>query len=143
MKRLNIKFFDEFKELDNLCIDRFGEIDGKRGVTLYIDQMDKNARLGKSSIDGWESDYNNLKDVRHTRNQLAHSQGSFSDKVCTKEQLEFVRYFKKSVKRGKDPLSLLQKNLKKKKARRRFNLFLISSLIIIAIALAVAFLILK
>ncbi len=143
MKRLNIKFFDEFKKLDNLCIDRFGEIDGKRGVTLYIDQMDKNARLGKSSIDGWESDYKNLKDVRHTRNQLAHSQNSFSDKMCTKEQLEFVRSFKKNVKRGKDPLSLLKKNIKRKKARRRFKIFLISSLIILVAVLALIFLIIK
>ena len=143
MKRLNVRFFDEFKNLDNLCIDLFGEIDGQHGVTLYIDQMSKNAKLGKAEIDEWESDYQNLKNVRHTRNLLAHSQESFSDNVCTKEQLEFVRSFKKKVQKGKDPLSLLQKRIAKKKSRSRFNKLLIFLLIVLIAAVIVKFFILK
>ena len=143
MKRLNVSFFDEFKNLDNLCIDLFGEIDGQHGVTLYIDQMSKNAKLGKAEIDEWESDYQNLKNVRHTRNQLAHSQDSFSDKVCTKEQLDFVLSFKKKLQKGRDPLSVLQKSTAKKKTRRRFNALMILLLFSLVIAFFVKLFILK
>lgn len=143
MKRLNIRFFDEYKELDNLCIDLFGEVDGKRGVTLYIDQMSKNAKLGKAEIDEWESDYQNLKDVRHTRNQLAHSHDSFSDKVCTKDQLDFVLSFKKKLQKGRDPLSILQNRTAKKKTRRRFNALMILLLLGLVIAFFIKLFILK
>ena len=50
MKRLNLEFFDEFKELDNLCIDLFGEAHGKRGVTLYIEKMTKKASLMEGKL---------------------------------------------------------------------------------------------
>lgn len=143
MKRLNIRFFDEYKELDNLCIDLFGEIDGKHGVTLYIDQMSKNAKLGKAEIEEWESDYQNLKNVRHTRNQLAHSQDSFSDKVCTKDQLDFVLSFKKKLQKGRDPLSILQKRTAKKKTHRRFNALMILLLLGLVIAFFVKLFVLK
>ena len=143
MKRLNIRFFDEYKELDNLCIDLFGEIDGQRGVTLYIDRMGESSDPGKSEIDDWESDYKNLKDVRRTRNQLAHSQDSFSDKVCTKEQLDFVLSFKKKLQKGRDPLSILQNRTAKKKTRRRFNALMILLLFGLVIAFFVKLFVLK
>ena len=42
MSYLNYEFFDEFKALDNLCRDIYGEsIDNKLGVTLYLEDMDK------------------------------------------------------------------------------------------------------
>ena len=143
MKRLNLEFFDEFKELDNLCIDLFGEEGGKRGVTLYIENMAKNARRGEAKVEGWASDYKMLKNVRHARNQLAHSKSSFSDKLCTKEQLEFVRSFKARVKKGTDPLSLLQGGTEERKSHGAFNAFLILLLIAFIIAFFVKFFVLK
>ena len=42
MGYLNYEFFDEFKALDNLCRDNYGEsIDNKLGVTLYLEDMDR------------------------------------------------------------------------------------------------------
>ena len=143
MKRLNLEFFDEFKELDNLCIDLFGEEGGKRGVTLYIENMTKNAHRGEAKVEGWASDYKMLKDVRHARNQLAHSRSSFSDDICTKEQLEFVRSFKAKLKRGTDPLSLLRGGKEEKKSRGSYNVFLILLLIALIIAFFVKFFIFK
>ena len=143
MKRLNVEFFDEFKELDNLCIDLFGEESGKRGVTLYIENMTKHAHRGEAKVEGWASDYKMLKDVRHARNQLAHSKSSFSDKLCTKEQLEFVRSFKSRVKRGTDPLSLLQGGTNEKKSHGSYNKLLILLLIALIIAFFVKFFVLK
>ncbi len=44
MSYLNYEFFDEFKALDNLCRDIYGEsADNKLGVTLYLEDMDKKA----------------------------------------------------------------------------------------------------
>ena len=143
MKRLNLEFFDEFKELDNLCIDLFGEAGGKRGVTLYIENMAKNAHRGEAKVEGWASDYKMLKDVRHARNQLAHSKSSFSGDLCTKEQLEFVRSLKARVQKGTDPLSLLQGGTNEKKSHGVFNAFLILLLIALIIAFFVKFFVLK
>ena len=143
MKRLNFEFFDEFKALDNLCIDIFGEADGKRGVTLYIENMAKNARLGEAKVDGWASDYKNLKDARHTRNQLAHSRSSFSEKMCTREQLEFVRSFRARMCKGQDPLSLLRKRPEPKKSRGCTGKLIFLLLVALAVACIVKFLILK
>ena len=74
MGYLNYEFFDEFKALDNLCRDIYGEsIDNKLGVTLYLEDMDRKAYQGAFKVSGWTSDYNYLKSVRNTRNELAHS----------------------------------------------------------------------
>ena len=144
MKRLNLEFFDAFKELDNPCIDLFGEVDGKHGVTLYIENMTKNARRGEAKVEGWLSDYKKLKDARHARNQLAHSRSSLSEKLCTKEQLEFVRSFKTRVQKGTDPLSLLHNPPKQKeKSRRSFNKLLVFLLIALIITFFVKFFVLK
>ena len=143
MKRLNLEFFDEFKELDNLCIDLFGEVHGKRGVTLYIETMEKNARRGEAKVEGWVSDLRQLKAARHARNQLAHSKSSFSGDLCTKEQLEFVRSFKARVQKGTDPLSRLQGGTNEKKSHGVFNVFLILLLIALIIAFFVKFFVLK
>ena len=143
MKRLNFEFFDEFKALDNLCIDIFGEANGKRGVSLYIENMEKNARLGEAKIEGWAADYKSLKDARHTRNQLAHSRSSFSEKMCTREQLEFVRSFKARMCKGEDPLSLLQKLPESKKSHGCIGKIVFLLLIALIAACIVKFLILK
>ena len=143
MKRLNVEFFDEFKELDNLCIDLFGEEGGKRGVTLYIETMEKNARRGEAKVEGWVSDLRQLKAARHARNQLAHSKSSFSGDLCTKEQLEFVRSLKARVQKGTDPISLLRGGPEKKKTHGSYNKLLILLLIALIIAFFVKFFVLK
>ena len=47
MGYLNYEFFDEFKALDNLCRDIYGESTAnKLGVTLYLEDMDRNVYRG-------------------------------------------------------------------------------------------------
>ena len=66
MSYLNYEFFDEFKALDNLCRDIYGEsADNKLGVTLYLEDMDKKAYRGTINVSGWASDYNRLKSARN------------------------------------------------------------------------------
>ena len=84
MGYLNYEFFDEFKALDNLCRDIYGEsIDKKLGVTLYLEDMDRNAYQGTFKVSSWISDYNLLKSARNMRNELAHSRNSMMVDICS------------------------------------------------------------
>ena len=110
MNYLNYEFFDEFKQLDQLCRDIYGRTsDNKLGVTLYLDDMDQHPD-GRYKVVGWKEDYRRLKQVRHLRNELAHSRSSFSDPVCSQEDIDFVRLFRSKILSANDPLSLLRKH---------------------------------
>ena len=112
MNHLNYEFFDEFKSLDNLCRDIYGKtVDNKLGVTMYLDDMDRNARLGSIKIAGWRLDYNRLKRCRYIRNELAHSRTSFSNDICSREDIDFIRSFKSRIIHQTDPISLLKRSV--------------------------------
>ena len=110
MSYLNYEFFEEFKALDNLCRDIYGEsIDNKLGVTLYLEDMDRKAYQGAFKVFGWTSDYNQLKNARNIRNELAHSRNSFSSDICSQEDIDFVRSFRTRILNQTDPIALLRK----------------------------------
>ena len=110
MGYLNYEFFDEFKALDNLCRDIYGEsVDNKLGVTLYLEDMDSNAYQGAFKIYGWASDYNRLKSARNIRNELAHSRNSMTVDICSQEDIDFVRSFRAKILNQTDPLAMLRK----------------------------------
>jgi hypothetical protein len=113
MNYLNYEFFDEFKKLDNLCRDIYGKsADNKLGVTLYLDDMDKNSYLGNFKVENWSWDYAHLKRARHIRNELAHSRNSFSVDLCSQEEIDFVRSFRERILNQTDPLALLREKLR-------------------------------
>ena len=110
MGYLNYEFFDEFKALDNLCRDIYGEsIDNKLGVTLYLEDMDRKAYQGAFKVSGWTSDYNQLKNARNIRNELAHSRNSMTVDICLQEDIDFVRSFRARILNQTDPIALLRK----------------------------------
>jgi len=110
MSYLNYEFFDEFKALDNLCRDIYGDsIDNKLGVTLYLEDMDINAYRGSSMIYNWKSDYNQLKTARNIRNELAHSRNSFSVDICSQEDIDFIRSFRSRILNQTDPIAMLRR----------------------------------
>ena len=110
MRYLNYEFFDEFKNLDNICRDIYGKnSDGKLGVTLYLEDMEKKAAQGVYKVSEWRSDYYRLKEVRHKRNELAHERNSFSCTVCTQQDIDFIRSFRARILNQTDPLSQLRK----------------------------------
>ena len=112
MSYFNYEFFDEFKALDNLCRDIYGEsFDNKLGVTLYLEDMDRRASQGVFKVSGWTSDYNQLKSVRNIRNELAHSRNSFSVDICSQEDIEFIRSFKAKILNQTDPIAMLRKQI--------------------------------
>ena len=92
MSYLNYEFFDEFKALDKLCREIYGEsADNKLGVTLYLEDMDRSSGQGLRLIPDWSSDYTNLKRARNIRNDLAHSANSLSIDVCSQEDIDFIK----------------------------------------------------
>lgn len=110
MSYLNYEFFDEFKALDNLCRDIYGEsIDNKLGVTLYLEDMDRKSYQGAFKVSGWTSDYNQLKSARNIRNELAHSRNSFSADICSQEDIDFIRSFRSRILNQTDPIAMLRK----------------------------------
>ena len=110
MSYLNYEFFDEFKALDNLCRDIYGEsIDNKLGVTLYLEDMERKAYQGAFKVPGWTSDYNRLKSARNIRNELAHSRNSMTVDICSQEDIDFVRSFRTRILNRTDPIAMLRK----------------------------------
>ena len=110
MNSLNYEFFDEFKALDNLCRDIYGEsVDKKLGVTLYLEDMERKANRGAAQISGWSSDYQKLKNARNIRNELAHSRNSFSSSICNQEDIDFVHDFRMRILNQTDPIAQLRK----------------------------------
>ena len=111
MGYLNYEFFDEFKALDNLCRDIYGEsIDKKLGVTLYLEDMDQKAYQGALKVSNWTSDYNHLKLARNIRNELAHSRNSMAVDICSEEDIDFIRSFRTRILNQTDPIAMLRKN---------------------------------
>ena len=110
MGYLNYEFFDEFKALDNLCKDIYGEsVEKKLGVTLYLEDMERKAYQGTNKVFNWTSDYNRLKSVRNIRNELAHSRNSITVDICSQADIDFVRSFKARILNQTDPIAMLRK----------------------------------
>ena len=110
MSQLNYVFFDEFKALDNLCRDIYGEpFDKRLGVTSYLEEMDQNAYQGSKKVSGWTADYNRLKFVRNLRNELAHSRNFMTVDICSENDIDFVSSFKERILNQTDPLAMLRK----------------------------------
>ena len=114
MSNCNSEFFDEFKRLDNLCRDIYGRsADNKLGVTLYLEDMASKTSSGAMLVPNWKSDYNRLRRLRSVRNELAHSPNTFSQEMCSKDDVEFIRSFHSRIMNRTDPLSLFAKARRK------------------------------
>lgn len=99
--------FDEFKRLEKLCNEIYGE---QHGVTLYINEMESTPSYAARKIFGWDYDLQGLKRVRHIRNAMSHDD-SDGDMDYTFEDVEFIKNFHARIMNGEDPLSLLRKQV--------------------------------
>ena len=110
MNNLNLIFLEEYKQLDKLCSELY---DGQPGVTSYINEMKSVDWNDAREIPNWKADLNNLKHLRHIRNHLAHTEGAFDEKLCTNEDVIWVKNFCNQILKQTDPLAMLQKYYKK------------------------------
>lgn len=104
MNEQNYVFFEEYKQLEKLCRDMYPD----KGVTGYIDNMMGTCWRDYHNIKNWESDLTQLKRMRKLRNQLAHTEGAFTEDICTQADIQFVQNFHKRIIDGTDPLAMKQ-----------------------------------
>lgn len=103
MQRLDRELFEEFKRVDGICRDMFSS---QRGVSEYIEQMERDFAYGRQRIPLWERDYRSLKRVRWLRNQIAHEMTATD---CTTDDVGYLQAFHDRLLQQKDPLAVLRR----------------------------------
>lgn len=107
MDNLNHALFEEFKHLDKLCGELYGD---QRGVSHYIDDMKDVSGSDYRYITNWKEDLDQLVRIRHIRNYLAHTEGAFNEDMCTSKDIEWSRDFRRRILNQSDPLALLRQH---------------------------------
>lgn len=112
----------------------------------------------KYKVQEWMPDCARLKSARKIRNDLAHSDNSMADDICSQEDIDFIVSFRERILNQADPLAMLRKLSVKpqppehQQPKKRYKAacsvpsgthigcFGIAALLLIAAACAVAFL---
>lgn len=107
MDNLNYVFFEEYKRVDKLCREMYGD---DNGVTNYINDMKAVSFIEYININNWKNDLEQLIRLRHIRNHLAHTEGAFGEKNCTQMDIDWIKNFHRRIMEQSDPMAIL--NLK-------------------------------
>ncbi len=113
MNNLDYNFFENYKRLDKLCSDMYV---ADRGVSTYIEEMEKHFSEGERQVSNWKQDYKMLKHLRWVRNKIAHEDdcNGFAKESDLKDLNDFYQRFLHT----QDPLTLLrrasQRSIKRK-----------------------------
>ena len=87
MDAIQIELLEEYKYVDAICRDMLG---AEKGVTAYIEQLDKTPVTVRYWITEWNDEYRQLKHIRWLRNQIAHSTEYVE---CTQSDLDWLKGF--------------------------------------------------
>ena len=87
MDAIQIELLDEYKYVDAICRDMLG---AEKGVSAYIEQLDKTPGTVRYWITEWNDEYRQLKHIRWLRNQIAHSTGSVE---CSQADVDWLKGF--------------------------------------------------
>lgn len=113
MSNLNYVFFEEYKSLDKLCKEIYGD---DIGVTNYINDMKTASYIEYVGINNWKNDLDQLIRMRHIRNNLAHTEGTLGEQICTQMDIDWIKDFHRRIMKQTDPLAVL--NLKNKSSNK-------------------------
>lgn len=100
MTQLDNEFFEEYKHLERLCSDMYSCRDG---IRQYLEDMECQFSEGEKAIPHWAQDYRKLRELRRTRNTLAHNVSEYQ--VCTEQDVENVIDFVDRIMQQQDPLA--------------------------------------
>ena len=129
-KKINKKFLDLYSELDKVCCDKFGI--PADGVTEYINRL-SNTRFAPKR----DEVLPNLVKYRNMNNLFAHQPKDVKkNKDLTKADVKWIKGFKKDVSKKKDPLSVYLKKARRYVRGKKFRKFLLTLVILGAIAAA-------
>lgn len=113
MQKEDNVFFEAYKRLDTLCGDMYS---CHRGVSTYIEQMEKENTIGEYLVKGWNEDYRKLKHLRWVRNQIAHE--SSMEGFCCSQDILDVQIFHQRILSGQDPLTMLRKRMEERNLQK-------------------------
>lgn len=108
-----MRFMNSYKRLDNLCRDMNGV-----GVTGYIEDMERELN-GSYYVNGWKSDYSQLKKYRHIRNRIAHENDMEEENLCSDKDAAWLENFYQRIIKQTDPLALCYKATQSLVAEKR------------------------
>ena len=58
------------------------------------------------TVSNWRNDLEQLKRLRHIRNDLAHTQGAFSENLCSQQDIDWIHDFYNRILQQTDPLAM-------------------------------------
>lgn len=103
MNNTENRFFEQYKKLDNLCMDL---LNSNQGVSAYIKEMERTPIFERRLVKSWDSDYKMLKRIRWIRNNIAHSDYSSE---CEEKDIAYTRNFYQRIMKQEDPFSVIRK----------------------------------
>lgn len=106
MNDLNYQFFEEFTKLNKICVSVY-QTEGTGG---YLEQMRGVSCVYAEDIPNWMTELEQLHRYRTVYQALAQSPEAFHEKLCSQEDVEWVRNFGNRIMERKDPLALLHYN---------------------------------
>ena len=105
MRDLNIDFIELYIKVDQFIRDANVS---EKGVSLYIEQMERESFNGPMYVNTWNDDLNMLRQLRRKRNQLTHEAGFDSD-ICEKTDYDWLKTFYDRLMSASDPTAMLYK----------------------------------
>ena len=129
-KKINTEFLAAFIELENACNGLLGC--KKSGVTEYINRLNSSDSIpGKSEV------LPKLLSYRKLRNRLAHEEGALTDVSEIKNSdLRWLKSFKNSVEKGRDPISKSQRRCAGLARRLTAVIAIIAAVLTVAVGIA-------
>ena len=116
MNAIQTELLEEYKYLDAICRDMLG---AEKGVSAYIEQLDKTPVTVRYWITEWNDEYRQLKHIRWLRNQIAHSTGTVD---CTQSDLEWLKGFHNRLLTQQDILAKAHRVIKESQIQRQQQL---------------------
>ena len=104
MDNLNYQFFEEFTKLDKTCVAVYQAEGGTLG---YLAQMRSVSWFCSELVPHWTSDLEQLSRYRILYLALAQSPSAFAERLCSWEDVQWLRRFRNKIMERKDPLALL------------------------------------
>ena len=116
MDAIQIELLEEYKYVDAICRDMFG---AEKGVTAYIEQLDKTPVTVRYWITEWNDEYKQFKHIRWLRNQIAHSTESVE---CSQADVDWLKGFHNRLLTQQDLLAKAHWVIKQSQIQRQQQL---------------------
>lgn len=125
MIETNVKFLEEYKQLDSLIKD---SINSRDGVSEYINRLEGN--------NNFSYEYKLLKNLRWKRNKLSHEANTMYEEFATEKDIDDIKIFYNRILEENDPLKIRQTNSSKSSNEFNDKLRLYFAIIVAIVVLA-------